>query len=220
MWFPVHGMGPSLLPVLPDEPSTFPAPLLPGPLFRHPSVLRRLRLGHIHVATAVAVADSGGPTYHRYLELRLPQPTCIRQHLDEGKVQKCAMAEDVGLLMVSRVFNAFIAFVAEGNAFSNDFLDDVSPISEDVSVCSYTNATSSTPSTMPPVRRPHRNRLPPLPSAGNLRRTISNKPPISRTSTTPTPRRSGSVKPNRVTISSLAKARELITFAVKFGSPS
>lgn len=100
MWLPLHGMGSSLLPVLPHEPPAILAPLSSRTIFRHFTALCSIRLFDIHASPTVASPNRGGSRYSRDLELLYIQPIVVWESMDEGSMLRCSVVEDLGLQLV------------------------------------------------------------------------------------------------------------------------
>ena len=94
-------MGTPLPPLLPDGTPTLPAPLPSRIILRDLTLVVGVRPSDLVPSSPRSPADRRCPHNHGDLVLLPLEPTYLRQHVDEDKVQRCEVVEDMGLLLVS-----------------------------------------------------------------------------------------------------------------------
>lgn len=123
---PFRRMGSSLFPLLFDGSPVVLAPLFSSAVLRHSALLRRVRSCHICFTPSRTTTDRSSPGHSSYLELCVLEPARVRPSMDQTEVQKCTVAEALGLLLVRSSYQLGGYARTDYVICSNDFHDSVS----------------------------------------------------------------------------------------------
>jgi hypothetical protein len=125
MRLPLHGMGSSLSPFLPHEPSVIPAPLSPRLVFCYPATLHCIRLYDVDAPSTLASPDCGGAHNSGRLEFLDLQSSGVWDHVDERGMSESSVVENLGLQLVrDRLMRVLLSSLIR-SSFSDSFFNDV-----------------------------------------------------------------------------------------------
>lgn len=103
MRIPRDRLGPSLFSFFYYAKTIILASLFPCTVFCHPVILRSFWSCYFNTKTSNPPPNCRYPYFNIHYHFLEFQSSCIWQHLDQSKVPRCSMAQNMGLRLVSRI---------------------------------------------------------------------------------------------------------------------